>query len=565
MNVIKLFIIYSTDLLNIANFFFKRFIFRGIKFFNKDYLVQNKRVLWEEFLDLNNFFFFDSFRCRSLGGSFRESIGLVSYKSFVINFNRNVSEINLSFFFKNKISNKIIGTIDIYSGKKKISILKDLTQGEWHQVSLPNKDKKSIQIFNNTNQSCFISKSLLNYNKSKKSKNLINNIILLVLDSVDTKTVNETKSLNLIPNINNFFKKKIIFNNCISTSEWTFPWVHSFFSGQYPSKHRLTDTRQKIDNGINYKKNIIDYLKKNNFYTTGFGTKTLYNNWWGNVNFFDNFYFTNGGYEKNINILTASKKVIEILSTSNKNNFFLMHMMDTHYPFPQRSISEQYKLGNFRNCSPYRLWTNVEYFNDTKAEAIYSEPAKKELKRYVQSRINEVDRDLSYLFNFLNKGSFLKNTAVILTSDHGYAYQDSPRHLLNFQRTNVPLMIRHPYLKNKKYNNLVNNSTDVNNIVKLISDQKKLQLDDFREYAISESLYGLRYKASIRNKNYSYHINCVYSSENNTIDLATPIYEKIYNSNDTKEIILKRANLLQKFKKILFKHIFRNFNGKILR
>jgi hypothetical protein len=549
------------NLIYIIKFFFRRLILRVIKFFYQDCVVQNKRILWSSLLDLNNFFFFNTFRCRSLGGVFKNSIGLNSLGSFVINLNKNSSEVNLSFFFK-KNRKKVTGTIDVYSGVKIISSLKDFNQNEWHDIFLSLKKSKSIKIYNNTNQDLFFSKHIFKSYDIKNSETKINNIIFLVLDSVDMRTINNSSTLNIIPNIKNFFKKSIIFNNCISTSEWTFPWVHSFLSGFFPSKHNLTDTRHKIDNEINYKKNIIDYLRQNNFYTTGFGTKTLYNNWWGNVNSFDNFYFTDGGYEENINILSASKKIVEILESSKKKNFFLLHMMDTHYPFPQRSISEQYKLGNFRHCYPYKLWTNFESFYDTKAEPKYDDETKNKLKLFTQIRLEEVDRDLSYLFNIIKK-KFLKNTVFILSSDHGYSYQDNPRHLLNFQRTNVPLMIHYPNIKNRKLNNLINNSTDINNLIKLISDQKKIRFENKRKYVVSESLYGLRYKASVRDRFFSYHINCFYSSLNNTIDLSNKIYEKIYNFKETKEIYKK--NIIKKFRGVLFNHLLKNFNGTILR
>ena len=406
------------------------------------------------------------------------------------------------------------------------------------------------------------------YNEKISQNKKIKNIIHLVLDSLDMETLSFNKKKSLMPNTTNFFNKSIVFDNCFSSSEWTLPWVCSYLKGEMPSKHMLTDpkTSKKLMNP--FKDNIFDLVKKKNYSLIGFGPKPIFNPSWNNIQNFDKFYPTDGSFEKNLDLLNVSKKIIENIEVNNSNNFFFAHLMDTHFPWSNRGTSEEFEMGSIRSCDPYTLYHSRLGQQDTKAEPIFEKKTHNQLLKYSCERLKAVDRNLSFLINFLKDKNLLKNTVFILSSDHGQTLHDGPRHLFNFKKTNVPLMIFHPNFKNIKVDKLVNNSVDLNHIVKMILSNQSKNLLKFKpgisktqKEIISESIYGNRYKISIRSKKIAYHLSCFFDHKYNLIDTTNIYYENLYNFKETKKY--KDKKLIKKFRRILKQHLLRNFKGKI--
>ena len=304
-----------------------------------------------------------------------------------------------------------------------------MTYNYWHEASLNLNLKKNLIITNNTDTDLFFS-CCEKISQNKKIKNIIH----LVLDSLDIQTLTNSQKKSLMPNTIEFFKKSIIFENCFSSSEWTLPWVCSYLKGEMPSKHRLTDpkTSKRLLNP--FKDNIFDLINEKNYSLIGFGPKPIFNPSWNNIQNFDKFYPTNGSFEKNLDLLNVSKKIIENIEVSNSNNFFFAHLMDTHFPWSNRSTSEEFEMGTIRSCDPYTLYHSRLGQQDTKAEPIFDKKTHKQLLKYSSIRLKTVDRNLSFLINFLKDKDLLKNTVFILSSDHGQTFHDGPRHLFNFKK-----------------------------------------------------------------------------------------------------------------------------------
>ena len=523
------------------------------------------RFYWNSKYDPNTYFNFEKFKSRELGGELRNCIKIPSKKFHILKTNKANLNFKLGFYFESNYKNKIDGFVIVENINKNYFVkLVDLTFSYWHDAWVILKKKKKLKIINNTNVDLFFSYSS-KFVQTKKIKNIIH----LVLDSMDMQTIGFGKKNTLMPNTLNFFKKSIIYSNCFSSSEWTLPWTCSYLRGEMPSKHRLTDPKNSKQLVSPYKDNIFDLIFRKNYSLIGFGPRPIYNPFWNNVQNFDKFFPTDGSFEKKLDLLNVSKKIIENIEVKNSNNFFFAHLLDSHFPWSNRGCGEDYEMGPVRSCDPYTLFHHRRLGQrDTKAEPIFEKKISNQLKKYSSAKIKTIDRNLIFLINYLKNKKLLKSTVLILSSDHGEAFHEGPDHLLNFKRTNVPLMIFHPDFKNKKVNEITNNSVYLNHLVKLIINKKNNNLlkskfvnKNNQTKMISESIYGYRYKVSIRSKKFSYHLSCFFNKEKNIIDMSTIFYENIFNFRENKK--LKNNQLIINFRTSLKEHLLKNFKGEI--
>jgi hypothetical protein len=555
----------------IVVFYFKKIY--GLHFFAK-HLIKifffkytsdiDLRFYWNRNHDINSYFNFKKFESRELGNELRNCIKIPSKKFYILETTKANLNLKFGFYFETNYKNKIDGSIFVEDINKNYLVkLKDLTFSYWHDAWINSNKKKKFKIINNTNLDLFFS-----YTSKKLQTKKIKNIIHLVLDSMDMQTIGLGKKNTLMPNTLDFFNKSIIYSNCFSSSEWTLPWTCSYLKGEMPSKHRLTDPKNSKQLNSPYKDNIFDLIIRNNYSLVGFGPRPIYNPFWNNVQNFDKFFPTDGSFEKKLDLLNVSKKIIENIEVKNSNNFFYAHLLDSHFPWSNRGCGEDYEMGPFRSCDPYTLYHRRLGQQDTKAEPIFEKKISNQLNKYFSAKVKTIDRNLTFLINYLKIKNLLKSTVIILSSDHGQAFHGGPNHLLNFKKTNVPLMIFHPDFKNKKVNEITNNSVYLNYLVKLIINKKNNNLlkSEFvnknkKRTMISESIYGNRYKVTIRSKKFSYHLSCFFNKEKNIIDMTTIFYENIFNFRENKK--LKNNKSIINFRIFLKEHLLKNFIGEV--
>jgi len=558
--------------LRIIIFYFKRIYFFHffIKYLIKKFFFRyasdiDFRYHWNSKHDINSYFNFKKFKSRELGGEIRNCIKIPSKRFYILENTKTNLNIKFGFYFEVNYKNKINGSVLVEDINKNYLVkLVDLTFGYWHDSWLSLNKKKKFKIINNTDVDLFFSYSC----KALQTKK-IKNIIHLVLDSMNMQTIGLGKKNTPMPNILNFFNKGIIYSNCFSSSEWTLPWTHSYLKGEMPSKHRFTDPKNSKQLYSSYKDNIFDLIIRNNYSLVGFGPRPIYSPFWNNVQNFDKFFPTDGSFEKKLDLLNVSKKIIENIEVKNSNNFFFAHLLDSHNPWSNRGCGEDYEMGPVRSCDPYTLFHHRrlgEY--DTKAEPIFEKKISNQLNKYYFAKVKTIDRNLTFLINYLKIKNLLKSTVFILSSDHGQTFHGGPNHLLNFKKTNVPLMIFHPDFKNKKVNEIVNNSVYLNYLVKLILNKKNNNLlkSEFsnknkKKTMISESIYANRYKVTIRSKKFSYHLSCFFNKEKDIIDMTTIFYENIFTFRENKK--LKNNKSIINFRIFLKEHLLKNFKGEV--
>ncbi len=103
------------------------------------------------------------------------------------------------------------------------------------------------------------------------------NIVFIVFDTCRFDVFNEVLNEGKLPNLNELINKSIYYENAISPSSWTTPSHVSYFTGLYPSEHRVHETQTLKQSSVimnqiyNFPgKFLTEVLKENGYNTYGF-------------------------------------------------------------------------------------------------------------------------------------------------------------------------------------------------------------------------------------------------------------------------------------------------------
>ena len=174
-------------------------------------------------------------------------------------------------------------------------------------------------------------------------------------------------------------------------------------------------------------------------------------------------------------------------------------------------------------------------------------------------RIKNLDLILGEFFLYLEKSNLKKNSMVVLTADHGPNYFGRKNYpMMNKSRLNVPLKIFDSRAGEKKeiHHNVCH--TDIFPIIKNIfgdEDVKNIIQPYGEKYqpVISESLFGDKYKVSIRSEDYTYYFSCRFDPINFVIHLREDSNVLLESSNEIN--IDDEKNKKKYFQDILLQHL----------
>ncbi len=245
------------------------------------------------------------------------------------------------------------------------------------------------------------------------------NVILFTIDTLRKDVLGCYGETNNSPFIDSIQDKCIRFNNLQAIG----PYTQASFPGILTSSYYLDYGRQKR---LSPKKTLIsEVLKKNGITTAGFHSNPYISNFFGWNRGWDVFYDSMEDdvtdevpYVKGCVI---NRKIDEWLSSYIKggeyNRFFMWgHYMDVHEPYvPEKKDVDM--------IDPSITLYQKEMFNlfkDPLLKRDISNKGKVEiLKKLYFAHVREVDSYFEEFFNILKKHDILKNTVIIVTSDHG--------------------------------------------------------------------------------------------------------------------------------------------------
>lgn len=268
------------------------------------------------------------------------------------------------------------------------------------------------------------------------------------------------------PNIDEFFKNSLIFENVFAPSPWTLPNAVSLFTSLFPRTHQVVNRRE----GRTIPKEsptLAEMLQRRGYTTAAFVGGGDYNSIYGFDRGFDEYDDKNdfSGISDKIN------DVVRWLEDNRKEKFFLfVQGFDTHCPFdPPYPYSEKF------NNSNTALDTGVCYWNlsenhtkengEQKRYSVYKqgkgvgeptlisldEADRQSLIALYDGEILYADSVLEKLFSTITDLGLGKNTIIVFLSEHGDLLGENGR----FMRTdirgtftdsvlNIPFLIRHP-------------------------------------------------------------------------------------------------------------------------
>lgn len=265
---------------------------------------------------------------------------------------------------------------------------------------------------------------------------------------------------NVSPTIDAMAKQGFRFANAISVSSWTVPASMTWFTGVYPSEHRLTNKFSVFDppnhNVLsNLKKlspelvTLAEVLKQNGYATGGFTGNAGVNGDFGYSQGFDRYFFEKGKFGS---MGVSIPKALAWLRENKGRKFFMfLHGYDMHgqcvppggydYRFVDKGYDGRY-TGSAKEQADLREEGLAKGYVSMRDEdvrfwrAIYDE------------KIQRTDAKFRKFLEELDTMGLMDKTIFVLTSDHGTEFYEHKRfdhgYTLYNELIHVPLIVKLP-------------------------------------------------------------------------------------------------------------------------
>ncbi|HBA73110.1 MAG: hypothetical protein A2X82_18055 [Geobacteraceae bacterium GWC2_55_20] len=287
------------------------------------------------------------------------------------------------------------------------------------------------------------------------------NLVFVSFDALQAAHVGSLGySRNVTPTIDAIAKDGFNFTNAISTASWTVPASMTWFTGVYPSEHRLTNKFAVFNppsNNIlsNLKKlspnlvTLAEILKQNGYATGGFTGNAGVNGFFGYDQGFDTYFYEKGKFGS---MGVSIPKALDWLKENKNKKFFMfLHGYDIHgqgipeggfdYRFVEPGYDKRY-TGSKEEQEALReegLEKGRTTLRDEDVRfwrAIYDE------------KIQRTDAKFKKFLDELEKMGLMDRTIFVLTSDHGTEFHEHKRFDHGFslydELIHVPLIIKLP-------------------------------------------------------------------------------------------------------------------------
>ena len=175
--------------------------------------------------------------------------------------------------------------------------------------------------------------------------------------------------------------------------------------------------------------------------------------------------------------------------------------------------------------------------------------------------------DNSNEMRIIKSFDLMKETVVILTSDHGIPHGLKNKPILNNEWVNIPLKIYHPLFNPSEVNSPASTANIYDLIKAIIEDNYKdigvirpFNLNSKIDFSISESFFNKKYKALIKDSRYEFRIVTTFDPIKKFIFLNNIIYSEITENNN----IINDKDVYNYFFRILVDNINKSKIIKII-
>jgi arylsulfatase A-like enzyme len=259
------------------------------------------------------------------------------------------------------------------------------------------------------------------------------------------------------PRIDAFARESIVIDDAIAQAPYTKASIASLMTGLYPSAHKTFTVSSAVadamDGDVDGSLPITDVLqpdlttlaealKARGYATAAFTTNPFLIADFGFSQGFDRFEFVAGdGFAPAEDVLDPA---LQVIASSAKPLFVWMHVMEPHSPYAPRAAMA--KL--LPPLAPPRLIPD-----EVTVPPYLADSASRDVRYYeslYDAEIRSVDAAIGNFLDALRERPAWRNTAVVITADHGEEFLDhgglEHNTTLYDEMIRVPLIVRIPWL-----------------------------------------------------------------------------------------------------------------------
>ena len=276
------------------------------------------------------------------------------------------------------------------------------------------------------------------------------NVVLLTIDALRQDVLGcYGNTLGLTPFIDSLQDKCIHFTRAQSCGPYTqasFPAIlTSSYYHDYEHTEKLSGRRTLVS----------EPLRQAGIETAGFHSNAYLCSFFGWSRGWSSFYDSMEAdvddkvpYIKALELNKRVERWLEFRKDRARSFLLWLHYMDVHEPYipAKKYIDVVDRSINMTDDEMFKLFTDVLMKRD-----VSDEQAVELLRKLYLAHVREVDEAIKEFFNILDKGGVLKDSVVIITSDHGDEFGEhgglSHDSKMFRELIDVPLLIYDPSLK----------------------------------------------------------------------------------------------------------------------
>jgi arylsulfatase len=285
------------------------------------------------------------------------------------------------------------------------------------------------------------------------------------------------------PNVDNFTKGGLLFENCFSQAPETGPSCASFLSGFLPHETKVVDNKTIVHSNVPM---LAEILKEAGYRTYGIVSNYVLRNGQGFEQGFDIYDAQMNERELNRRNICeriaekTSESVMSILKQHSGEGFFLwVHYQDPHGPYTPKPPYDKKFVDP--NKEPVYLKFNNSFSGRGGIPSYQRLQDNKDYNYYVSQYDGEIgyfDEHFGRLIAFLKQIHVYDNSLIIFTADHGEAMGEhkcyfAHGHGLTNDLIHVPLVIKYKDILRGRRKDFVQHLDIVPTILQLLNIKKE--------------------------------------------------------------------------------------------
>ena len=243
------------------------------------------------------------------------------------------------------------------------------------------------------------------------------NFIFILMESISAERLSiYGYERETAPNLKKIADNSIIFDNAYSSSAHSDYAQTAFLSSRYTL---INDYRNFFDEDYP-RKFLWDILKEEGYNTAYISSQD--DNWANMIDYYkkenldyyhysltdEKYDYGSGNSRKDYDEITANKSLQWLKNQTKENPFYLyINFQGTHYPYEYKNNSIYF---------PDEPSSSTTYFNLPKSDYQAS------INDYDNS-VNYVDKQIGKIYDYLDKNNLLKDTIIVISSDHGESFE----------------------------------------------------------------------------------------------------------------------------------------------